>query len=479
VWPMALRRHGWLVALLLAGVTIRLTLVLAYTPAYLSYPDTWGYVKAAAGPLFMDDWIRPVGYPAFLAALHAIWGSLVFAVVVQHLLGLVNAVLLYATVRRLGAPVWVSLVPAAVVLLCVDVVYFEHTLLSESLFLLLSTASLYALARALDDPPERRAVAWCAAAGLAALLAVIVRPTGLFVLPVLGLAALLAAGSLRLRLARAATLTAVVVAGMLGYFALNAAQTGTFGLTDGSGWTSYARAAPFADCRVFTPPPGTAGLCESTDARDRRGPDFYAWDTRSPGRRLFIGPPYDGDKVGAWGQAAIRAQPRAYLEAGARDLWRYVDHSDHKPRRGFGADPRLMQIDVRSPYAEDLNRRQVAPFYGPYRIDVDGAVGVLADVQSVVRVPGWGIVLAIVLSLASLPFATGRQRIALLLLGGGAVTTLVLATATTVYNWRYAVPVLPFLLASGALGAHVLASALARRPARLRGRVGSRAAALE
>jgi hypothetical protein len=462
---MMLRRHGWLLGLLAVGVVLRLVLLLAYTPAYLSYPDTWGYVKAAGGPLFMDDWIRPVGYPAFLDVLHAVWGSLTFAIVVQHLLGLLSAVLMYATVRRLGGPRWTALVPAAVMLVGFDFAYFEHTLLSETPFLALSTASTYALARALGDPPPALAIAWSAASGLAAVAAIIVRPTGMFVLPVLGLAALLAAApSWRLRIARAATLTTVVVVGLVGYFALNESETGTFGLTDGSGWTLYSRAAPFADCRVFTPPAGTEGLCETTDARDRGGPDEYAWGPHSPGRRLFVGPPYNGDKVGSWGKAAIRAQPRAYAEAVGRDLWRYVDSHAFTSKPGYGAGPGGIQIDARDPAAEKLNRGEVAPYYGAYAIDVDGAVGVLADVQSFVRVRGWMLLIAVVLSLAALPFADARRRIAILLLGGGAVATLMLATATTVYNWRYAVPVLPFLLASGALGA----DAIARRVSAIR-----------
>lgn len=443
---------GILAALVVAGVALRLALMLAFTPAYLAYPDTWGYVKAARGPLFMDDWIRPAGYPAFLAALHAVWGSLTFAIAVQHVLGVATALLAYATVRRLGGPRWVALVPAAVILLCLDVIYFEQTLLSEALFGLLAVGSLYTLARSLDGGP----VPWAVAAGLLAALATTVRGAGLFAIPVLVLVALLAP---RRRLPRAGAVAIAAAAVLLGYAALNQSQTGTFGLTEGSGWGTYSRAAPFADCRVFDPPPGTKNLCESTDVRDRGTPDDYSWGD-SPARRLYGGPPHRGDLVGSWGRAAIRAQPRAYLEAVASDLWSFVSPSAKNRHAG----PLSLELDRHVNRAEALNRTQVAPYYGPYTLETRGA-RTFGTVQRIVRVHGALVLLALLLSLLALPFASARERLAILLLGGSAVVPVVLATATTVYTWRYAVPVLSLLMASGALGAHVLARRISGRVA--------------
>ena len=155
-------RHGALLAVLAVGVAIRVVLMVSYTPAYLSYPDTWGYVVAAKGPLFLHDWIRPAGYPAMLAALHAVWNSLTFVVVVQHLLGLATAVVIYATLLRAGASRWVAVVPAAVVALTVDGILYEHAILSETPFGLLIALALYAGVRALEPGAPRR---WAVAAG--------------------------------------------------------------------------------------------------------------------------------------------------------------------------------------------------------------------------------------------------------------------------------------------------------------------------
>jgi 4-amino-4-deoxy-L-arabinose transferase-like glycosyltransferase len=437
-------------ALLAAGAVLRLVLLASYTPAYLSYPDTWGYAKAAAGPLFMDDWIRPAGYPAVLAALHALWASLTFVIVVQHVVALATAALAYATLLRMGAPRWVALVPAAVLALTLDSIYFEHTLLSETWFTLLVTAALYAATRSLEPGAT---AGWALGCGALLATATAVRGMGLFLIPVYVLVLLLGDGRARERLRRAAMVGVAAGALLLGYAAVQHSQNGYFGLTEGSGWATYARAAPFADCRQFTPPRGTEGLCDPTDARLRPGPDWYAWSPNAPARPLFGGPPQHSRIVGSFGRAAIRAQPRAYVRAVATDLWRYVDPDAGIDRIGDGDPPSRLDISHRKPIFEQLNATQVERLYGPVDVHVSRAVDWLAAIQRVVRVHGVLVLAALLLSLAGLALTRGRARAHVLLLAGTAVVPIVLATATTIYNWRYIVPLLPALTAAGALGA--------------------------
>jgi hypothetical protein len=456
-----------LLAVLVAGAGLRLALLLSYSPANLAYPDVWGYVKAADGPLFMDNWIRPAGYPAVLVALHAISGSLTFTIVVQHALGLLTAALAYFTVLRLGAPRLVALVPAIVLAIGLDHLYFEHTLLSETVFTLTLFAALYATARGLEPGADGPRLPWLAAAGLLLGLAVTVRTAALFVVPVFLLAALLALPrpwARRLGAAAAVAGGAAVVC--LAYAAVQSSQNGFFGLAEGGGWATYARVAPFADCRTFTPPAGTAGLCESSDTRTRPGPDFYAWDPASPARRLFGGPPANAAQVGAFGRAVIEAQPKAYASAVLTDLWRYVDAGAGRDRPQDGGGPDDVAI-VPEPgrYAEEAraNREVAGAYYGPVRTRVRGAARTLTDAQSVLRVHGAMVLAALLLALVALPLADRRRRIALLLLGGTAVLPVVVATATTLYNWRYLVPFDPLLMAAGALGVAVLAERVQSR----------------
>ena len=86
-----------LAGILLAGALLRIWLIHDWRPAFLGYPDSSTYIAAAGAG---HDWLfynpfRPAGYPMFLIALHAIYSNLTFVVVVQHLMGLATAVLLY------------------------------------------------------------------------------------------------------------------------------------------------------------------------------------------------------------------------------------------------------------------------------------------------------------------------------------------------------------------------------------------------
>jgi hypothetical protein len=394
------RKQGPLIVALLLGVLLRAALALSYTPVQLSYPDTWGYLTVAQGPLFPADGIRPAGYPVFLLALHAVSASLSVVVVVQQALGILTAVLAYATLRRLAAPIWVAVSAAAAAALNLDLLYSEHNLLSEALFTPLLAAALYALVRGLDlGRPERRpSLAWLAAAGLAVAAATTVRTVTMFLVPIYVLAVLWWGGPGRRRVAAGGTFAAVAVLLIGGYVVAQGSQTGDYALSQFSGWALYARTAPFADCRAFRPPPGTTALCESSDVRTRGGPDMYAWAPSSPARRLFGGPGHNDGTVGAFARAAVLGQPKAYLSTVATDLWRYVDSDAGTPRPGSGGGPETNAIDGRDPAVEALNRQVVEPWYGRVSIRVTRVARWLGDLQRVLRVHGALVLLACLLS---------------------------------------------------------------------------------
>src|SRR3712207_2599961 len=113
------------------AVVLRLLAMSSYGPAFLGYPDTSFYISAANHGE-AEDPFRPGGYAAFLRAFHSL--GITGTVLVQHLLGLATAALLYATVRRVGGSRVVALFPAAALALCGSQVMIEHALLSEPLF---------------------------------------------------------------------------------------------------------------------------------------------------------------------------------------------------------------------------------------------------------------------------------------------------------------------------------------------------------
>ena len=127
-----------LALVLLAGLALRVAAMVGYQPAYLVFSDTHAYVLDAAdlGEAFATDApFRPYGYAIFLAGVASVSQTVTAVVVVQHLLGLATAALLYATVLRLGGPRWAAVASAAVVAFVPDFVLFEHALLTEAPFL--------------------------------------------------------------------------------------------------------------------------------------------------------------------------------------------------------------------------------------------------------------------------------------------------------------------------------------------------------
>jgi hypothetical protein len=359
----------------------------------------------------------------------------------------------------------VALVPTAAFSLTPDQLYFEHSILSEGLFAFVIGAALLAAAPLVGPRPVegRRRLAWAAASGGLLALAVTIRVAGIFAIPVVALA-LLAGGTrgLRRRAFSSLVLVASAAAVLLSYAGLQRTQIDYLGLTQGGPWSLYARVAPFADCERFTPPSGTEGLCERSDWRERPGPDFYAWNPTSPGHRHFGGPPRNADKVGAFARAALVAQPGLYVRAVAKDLVRYVDSSVGFERPDSGGPPHRYALDGRYAQAEAANLSAIRPLYGDQRIEVGRAVRILAGVQEIVRVHGVLVLLSALGLVAGV--AAGRRHLAALLLVGGTSTVpIAMSTATTIYDYRYAVPFLPFILGSGVWG-FWLAAGRIRRP---------------
>src|ERR1700691_3627931 len=108
----AARRRPELAALavvLLIGVALRVWLLLVWRPALTGYSDSGIYFQDAYQGVWSDP-IRTVGYGMLLVALHWIVASLLFVTVLQHLMGLAGAVLLFAAVRAIGGPSWLGVI---------------------------------------------------------------------------------------------------------------------------------------------------------------------------------------------------------------------------------------------------------------------------------------------------------------------------------------------------------------------------------
>ena len=300
---MARRPVLWaLVVIMLLAVALRVDFLVQYRPALLGYPDTANYILSARLGLLHDP-SRVAGYVAFLRLLHLLAHQLLLVTIVQHALGIASGLLLFDAVRRTGAPASVGLIPAAVVMLGGSELLLEHAILTEAVFIFCIDLCLWAIVRAWtgslwwrrarlgtrcgDDRPQHRtrttAVPDLVSAAVDAQLAAPGRRggerrdlsgiraagrdgPGLGVATTRGaLADLTPADRHR---ARMSCRTRVIVPTS----PPSTPQTGSWGFTTSGDLALYGRVAPFADCKKFTPPAGTANLCIRSAGLPATGP---------------------------------------------------------------------------------------------------------------------------------------------------------------------------------------------------------------
>ena len=447
-----LRAHLGLITLLALGVALRVFLMLEYQPAALSNPDSGRFLYFAhdGERLFTDNY-GPAGYEALLRGLRLVTTRLEATVALQHLFGIAAALLVYAAMRRLGAPRWAALIPAGVLLVSGDELYLEHALLSESPFIVLLAGGLYAAIRGLTAKDDFLTAAWLACAGGLLAATASFRNVGLILAPVIVVwAAIAMPRGWRGRLIGAGA-SACGVGAVLGLYAILAAASGGHtGWTAVSGWNEYGRSAPFADCTKFKPPAGTRRLCQRTPPARRPASLFYLWYRGSPARAAFGGPPNHDALLGTFGRRAILAQPWDYLDQVVSELPRFVDWNAYH-RRFSGGGPFL--IVRRDPSTERQVEAQVRHDYSAARLSIEGGVTRIGEWQDTERLAGFVPGAFVVLALAGLLLARGLARRGALLfaLAGGSLVLLPAMTLTLIV--RYTMPPTPFVAAAAGIGA--------------------------
>ena len=105
------------------------------------------------------------------------------------------------------------------------------------------------------------------------------------------------------------------------------------------------------------------------------------------------------------------------------------------------------------------------PLYDDVDRQTAPASNALATYQRTIRVHPALVALLVVLALAGLFTCRGRERAAVVLLGGAALVTMAVPPFVLTWSWRYGVPAQPLLAAAAAFGVHGLQGRLrARKP---------------
>jgi hypothetical protein len=443
---------------LLAGaIGLRIWLMVAYGPAFVGFGDSHEYVLAAAEGVFHDAQ-KPAGYPIFLVLVHGLSDALSFTVLVQHALGVAGALLLYAAVRRTGAPAWLGLLPAAVVLFGGTGLLLEHALLADPLFVFLQALGLYFGVRALREPELR----WPLLAGVAIGASVWVKTVGLSSAVLLPLLLLFAApGAVRRRVLSAACVAGVVLAAMLGYTLAQGIATGYWGYERQGAWNLYGRVATFVDCAHFTPPAGTRSLCPAEPPGHRQSESYYQYARSAPAVRRFGGPAhapaYADGLLQSFSVAAIESEPLAFAGAVLHGLTFYLS-----PRWGEGYTPQ----SIREALLEPRGTRSIEPALAAYYPGARGytasagAAGTLDSYEAATRIEGALLVLLLASAVIGMVALPRGMRAAGALFTLTAIASVTLAEAGNGYDARYGYPAYGALAAGAALGAWAIATRL-------------------
>ena len=239
-------------------------------------------------------------------------------------------------------------------------------------------------------------------------------------------------------------LVAVAVVGLVGFSEASSAFGTRFGIAPSPGWYLYARVAQFADCRRFTPPPGTASLCQNTPPTQRPSAYSYEVDPKSsPALRLTGGFGRDDGLVGSWARRALRTQFGDFLATGWAYFRSYFAPSSLPARLkgSTGLDPQLSFTNAGNIYFDAGSLQALNAYFGPFAFrSHHPGVTVLRRWQLIIRFGATALFATTILTLIGLLIGTRRSRFGVLLFGVGGLTLLVVPALTSTYSGRYTVP---------------------------------------
>ncbi len=252
------------------------------------------------------------------------------------------------------------------------------------------------------------------------------------------------------------------------------AASGLSGLDTNGAWNLYGRVGPWADCTKFTPPPGTAALCEQAppSLRGYRSTEWYIYSPKSPAVRLFGSAyrissyPHAMQVLREWSQAAILGQPLDYLHAVWLDTIRLFD-PNHQSYGELSADA-MIAFMLYGPDRHSGKNQFVESWQQPlYPHDPSahrGDVGPLKEWERITRVDGVWVGILLALCLAGPWLLAGRARSGVILFALSALALLFFPIFATGYDYRYVIPAFAPLLGAGALAAWGLAVRIRAKP---------------
>jgi len=456
-WPIRSTPPGWnrargLAARAWAGhrlfIIVLAPAVLLRVDAELGYRwqqwfnDSFEYVQNTVH--FELDPTRVSGYSIGLKLLQP-FHSYALVTILQHLMGLAVAVMIYALARRrFRAPAWLATAAAVPVLYDGFEIELEHLIMADVPFLFLVTLAVTVL---LWDPvPSLRR---CLVVGALLGLSEVLRSVGLPLLAVFAVYMIIR----RISWLKVAATIAVCVIPVLGYAAMFDLEHGQFSMGDATGVFLYARTMTFADCAKMHVPANELWLCDTTPPAERPIDQAYIWTAASPLDRF---PPTKFSPVPNklaqdFAIRAIEAQPLSYLHAVFDDTWRVFRWNRHIFPNAQTYDEYI--FGYRSQPIPTWDNAKLGG-YGNYAAAyVQGnpltqVVGPFANIirgyQRYVWVPGTVYGLILLAGLGGIVLAWRRLGGEALLPWTISFALIVIPAATAEFDYRYVLPAVPF-----------------------------------
>jgi hypothetical protein len=444
-----LRRHWLAVTLLVAGVVLRALSELAYRPA-LFYIDTTKYLYDTQG----ND---PAGYKGPLRGILFI-GNFDIVVLVQHLLGLAIAVVIYLLLLRRGVSRWLAALAIAPILLDAYQIQMEQTIMPGSWFEALAVAGFALL---LWRPnPGWRAIIW---AGLVFGTSATVWQNGEALIPA-AVIFVLATGGWRRALARAGVICVACVVPILVYCTASDIFTGAFYLSHTGVTSLYGRTSAAVDCATIRLPADERAMCPDR-SQEAQGSDWLEYSLTSPIRPYYKDMPrHKADRlISNFNYSVLTQQPLRVFGAYARDVaklfavtrvtdkgdppisrWQFKTYFPYFPPHAGKATVR--QAVNRFGGGKPQVWRPVAEFLRSYQLDGGYTPGPLLLLLSLTGLAG-----ALSVLRRRLDPATRQLALACLLFFASGASILLVADIF-VFSWRYQMNALITLVPAGVLG---------------------------
>jgi Dolichyl-phosphate-mannose-protein mannosyltransferase len=436
--------HRLFVIVLIPAVLLRADAELGYRwQAWFN--DSFVYVEDTVH--FNLDPVRVSGYSVFLKILEP-FHSYALITILQHLMGLAVAVMIYALARhRYGAPAWLATLATVPVLYDGYEIELEHLILSDVPFLFVITLAVTLL---LWDP-DRLSTRRGAVIGLLLGLGVVLRSLGEPVLALVVLYMIIRRYSWRKTVA-ALAVGAVPALIYAGAFDL---EHGQFAMSDATGVFLYSRVMTFAECSKMHVPADELWLCSTQPPDQRPIAQNQIWRSTGGTPLDRIGgtkfAPVPNKLAEDFAIRAIEAQPLDYAKAVADDTLRVFDWKRQVfPNAQTYDEYEFLAAPTPIPSWDDghigrynsntaayAQANPLTQIVNPYAV-------IIRDYQKYVWLPGTIYGLILLAGLAGIAAAWRRLGGEALLPWAISLALIVVPAATAEFDYRYVLPAVPF-----------------------------------